>query len=155
MKENTSLARKAVRRRMDRRRANRSTLLGRLILILILLMLLGASITGIVVAGGAGVAGYNVSSYYNSIVPAGITQLKQYEAAPNQSTRIYDRTGQHLLAELYDPSVGMRQPVHIQDISPWVITATVAMEDPTFFSNLGFDPRGLVRALYEDLRYKQ
>ncbi|HXZ05226.1 MAG TPA: hypothetical protein VEH81_10355, partial [Ktedonobacteraceae bacterium] len=45
-----------------------------------------------------------------------------------QSTRIYDRKG-NLLYELYDPRYGRRTYVNYNDISPLLVSATVAAED--------------------------
>ncbi len=63
--------------------------------------------------------------------------------------RIYDRNGT-LLYQFVDPYAGLRRPVPLTDISPWLVKATVAVEDPTFYTNPGFSPRGLARAGYEN-----
>jgi membrane peptidoglycan carboxypeptidase len=62
-----------------------------------------------------------------------------------QSTRIFDRKGR-LLYELYDPKYGRRTYVNYNDISPLLISATVAAEDHTFWNNSGVDFQGTLRA---------
>jgi len=62
-----------------------------------------------------------------------------------QTTRIYDRDGE-LLQEVDNPDYGWRTFVPLEDISPYLIDATVAAEDATFWNNPGIDPVGIVRA---------
>ncbi len=68
-------------------------------------------------------------------------------ASTFNSTHIYDRNGK-LLFELNDPNAGRRIVVPIQQIPPNVIEATLATEDPTFYTNPGFDIVGIARALF-------
>ena len=68
-----------------------------------------------------------------------------------QSTRIYDRKG-NLLYELYDPRYGRRTYVNYNDISPLLISATVAAEDHTFWTNSGVDVQGTLRAAVANLQ---
>jgi penicillin-binding protein 1C len=68
-----------------------------------------------------------------------------------QTTKIYDRNGV-LLYEIIDPSGGDRQWVELSDISPYLICATVLIEDKTFYDNQGFDLRGILRALVANLQ---
>jgi membrane peptidoglycan carboxypeptidase len=70
-----------------------------------------------------------------------------------QSTRIYDRNG-HLLYELYDPKYGRRTYINYSDISPLLITATVAAEDHSFWTNSGVDFQGTLRAAIANLQNK-
>ncbi|MEP7359119.1 MAG: transglycosylase domain-containing protein, partial [Anaerolineales bacterium] len=69
-----------------------------------------------------------------------------------QTTQIYDRTDQHLLYEVIDPRGGDRQYLAYGQIPPEVISATVAIEDKTFFTNPGYDLVGITRALISNLR---
>jgi membrane peptidoglycan carboxypeptidase len=69
-----------------------------------------------------------------------------------QTTRIYDRTGNHLLLEVIDPRGGDRQYVAYNALPLEVISATVALEDKTFFTNPGYDWLGMTRALISNLR---
>ncbi len=69
-----------------------------------------------------------------------------------QTTRLYDRTGQHLLLEVIDPRGGDRQYVYYNALPPEIISATVALEDRTFFTNPGYDLFGIARALVSNLQ---
>jgi penicillin-binding protein 1A len=51
------------------------------------------------------------------------------------------------------PAEKNRQPVTDARISPWVPKATVAIEDRRFYTHGGIDPKGIVRALWEDVRH--
>jgi membrane peptidoglycan carboxypeptidase len=60
------------------------------------------------------------------------------------TTRVYDRTGTHLLALVYNQD---RDPVAYADIPATLVMATVDTEDRTFWTNPGVDFIGTVRAL--------
>ncbi|MBW5448687.1 PBP1A family penicillin-binding protein [Cohnella sp. CFH 77786] len=67
-----------------------------------------------------------------------------------QSTQILDAEG-NVLATL---AGGVnRQPVKLSEISPWLVKATLAVEDRRFYEHSGFDARGLVRAAWVDVRH--
>ena len=66
-----------------------------------------------------------------------------------QVTQLYDRTGQHLLYEFYEER---RIAIPLRDVSPAMVQATLAIEDPSFYQHKGFDLRGLLRAVLVDLR---
>jgi len=68
-----------------------------------------------------------------------------------KTTRILDRNGD-LLYEILDQSGGKRTPVHLSDLPPVVIDAVLAAEDASFYDNPGIEPRGIIRAAYQDLR---
>jgi penicillin-binding protein 1C len=61
-----------------------------------------------------------------------------------QTTRILDRNGT-LLQEIADPDTGWRTFVPYDKISPYLIDATVAAEDATFWSHNGVEPIAIVR----------
>ncbi|HYP42335.1 MAG TPA: PBP1A family penicillin-binding protein, partial [Chloroflexia bacterium] len=63
-----------------------------------------------------------------------------------QTTKIYDRNGVPLL-DLVDEQTGLREEVTLDKVAPLVISATIAAEDATFYTNLGVDPVGIVRAV--------
>ena len=69
-----------------------------------------------------------------------------------KSTKILDRHGRTLY-EIIDPLGGRRVIVTFSDLPSVLIEATIATEDPTFFTNLGVSPTGIARALYQDLRH--
>ncbi len=66
-----------------------------------------------------------------------------------ESSRIFDRNGE-LLYEFFD--AGRRTSVGINQIAPLVISATVAVEDQSFFTNTGVDPSGIARTLFSSLQ---
>lgn len=68
-----------------------------------------------------------------------------------ESTIIYDREGNQLYAIHGEEN---RELVDLQDISPHLIQATLAIEDRKFYNHLGFDPKGLVRAVLNNLQGK-
>ncbi len=66
-----------------------------------------------------------------------------------QSTKIYDRTGNILL---YDVHGTMRRTeVPLDQISPNLRNATVAIEDATFYSHHGFRPLSFLRAILANI----
>ncbi len=71
------------------------------------------------------------------------------EATIGQSIA-YDRNGQKLY-EYVDPYGRLRDPVPLAEISPYMIAASVATEDASFYSNPGVNFRGLARAAWENL----
>ncbi|MBI5876429.1 MAG: PBP1A family penicillin-binding protein [Chloroflexi bacterium] len=77
------------------------------------------------------------------------SELRQRASSFN-STRILDRKGR-LIYELNDPDTGRRIAVPIQQIPPVLIQATLATEDPSFYTNPGFDVIGIARVLYNVL----
>lgn len=61
-----------------------------------------------------------------------------------ESTKIYDKTGEHLL---YETGKDVRRTyTKIDDISDHLVNATIALEDKTFYSHHGFDPVGILRS---------
>ncbi|GAB4530546.1 MAG: hypothetical protein Fur0018_17940 [Anaerolineales bacterium] len=70
-------------------------------------------------------------------------------AAKFETTRILDRNG-NVLYEVIDPSAGRRTYVSLDQISPYLVAATIATEDKGFYSHPGFDPLALVRALWQN-----
>ncbi|MBI2452727.1 MAG: PBP1A family penicillin-binding protein [Parcubacteria group bacterium] len=67
-----------------------------------------------------------------------------------EPTRIYDRTGEHLLYELYGKE--KRKTVALQDIPDSLKQAIIATEDSYFYSHWGLDWRGLARAAFANIK---
>ncbi|MGI5836959.1 MAG: transglycosylase domain-containing protein [Chloroflexota bacterium] len=67
-----------------------------------------------------------------------------------KTTQILDRNGK-LLYEIYDKNGGKRTPIYLGDMPPHLINATIATEDQDFYQNVGFDPKGIVRAVWHNL----
>lgn len=61
-----------------------------------------------------------------------------------QSTKIYDRTGTRLLYEIYQNQ--KRTIVNLEDMSPWVPKAFVAVEDKHFYEHSGVRVLSIIRA---------
>lgn len=69
-----------------------------------------------------------------------------------ETTIIYDSAGQVPLYEVIDPHAGDRSWVPLEEISPYLVCATIALEDKTFYVNPGFDLEGIARAFWTNLR---
>ncbi|OUM94780.1 MAG: carboxypeptidase [Thermobacillus sp. ZCTH02-B1] len=67
----------------------------------------------------------------------------------SQTSYIYDSRG-GVIAALH--AGGHRRPVELQEISPYLVQATLAIEDRRFFEHHGIDLRGLARAALVNLR---
>ena len=61
-----------------------------------------------------------------------------------ESTRIYDRTGTHLLYEIGDVR---RTTVPLDQISDYIIKATITAEDDQFYKHHGIDLKGIARGV--------
>ena len=79
--------------------------------------------------------------------------MQTYQPGPEprlfQTTRIYDRNGV-LMAELMDE--GRRTWIPLDQISPYLIQATVATEDASFYTNSGIDTKRIVGALLRNIQ---
>jgi 1A family penicillin-binding protein len=100
----------------------------------------------------ATLAGIGVYASYASSLPS--PQELHQRTTPFKSTKIYDRNGR-LLFEIFDPQGGRRTVVPYEQLPRAVIDATVATEDATFFTNPGFSPMAIAKALYRDLRARE
>ncbi len=98
---------------------------------------------------GLGVGSYIVFQYYSiaSTLPD-VGDLRN-RASQFETTRILDRNGQALY-EILDPNAGRRTYIPIKEISPNLVAATIATEDKEFYSNRGFDPVAIIRALWKN-----
>ncbi len=113
---------------------------------MIILGLFGISL--VVLASGS----YMLVKYY-SIVKSedwpDVGELYQ-RTSDFETTRILDRSG-NVLYEIMDPNAGRRTYVSLDDISPYLVAATVATEDKAFYTHPGFDPMAIVRAFWQNL----
>ena len=64
-------------------------------------------------------------------------------------TEIYSADGERIKI------LGERHPIVLEDISPFFTKAIIAVEDSRFYRHSGIDHRGLVRALWTNLRKKR
>jgi membrane peptidoglycan carboxypeptidase len=66
-----------------------------------------------------------------------------------QSTKIYDKTGEHLLFEAFDTE--RRTIITLEEIPEHVKQATILIEDQNFYTHGGFDTKGIIRASIKNL----
>ncbi|HLG50810.1 MAG TPA: penicillin-binding protein 1C [Chloroflexota bacterium] len=99
---------------------------------------------------GFGLVG-DIASYLTRDLPP-IDQV--FSKSVFQSAMIYDRKGR-LLYEMFDPQGGRRTLVHLKDIPPVLIDATLSTEDVNFYTNPGVDPLSILRALVQDILHRQ
>ena len=104
------------------------------------------ALAGVVALGVAGTAYSAYSDLAASLKPrlAAIENRESFE-----TTRLYDRHGQ-LLYEFF--GAGKRTRVPLDQISTYLISATIAIEDRTFFENRGVDYLGIARTLFSSLQ---
>lgn len=113
--------------------------------ILILAIATGAIVT---VSAGALIASYY---YFAQDLPTP-EQFEELTLTSFETTKIYDRTGEHLLYEVRDPKGGDRTIIPMRDIPVYMRNATVALEDKTFYTNPGgINIEGILRAAWNNL----
>jgi len=78
----------------------------------------------------------------------------QGKASQFETADILDRNG-NLLYEIVDPNAGRRSYVNLNDISPYLIAATIATEDKDFYSHPGFDVIAIFRAAIQNFKSHQ
>ncbi len=131
------------RRRKRRRRTSFATVVTRLFVLGFVGLLI------IVMLGGGGGAIY----YAQVTAPAfrGIDDVSdlQARALGFETTRIRDRDG-NILYELNDPEGGFRDTVTLDQVSPYMIHATISTEERGYFINPGFSIPGIIRAVYQN-----
>jgi membrane peptidoglycan carboxypeptidase len=93
--------------------------------------------------------------YANSFFASLPSVQNQDAAAFRGDTLIYDRASKdgQLLADV-GHNGDHRQDVTLDQVSPKIVQATVAVEDKTFWTNPGFDPSGIARAAIADYRHQ-
>lgn len=144
MPSQTTLAlrkrRRRARRRDERPRLGRQTAgIGAS-----LLAVAGVCIT--VAAVAAIGSGWHIYRGYAELLPD-IEALSVWDEE-FQTVSIYDRSGEHLLLLSVDPRpfAGDRTFVSLEQMSPWIWKAAIALEDRSFWENPGFSIRGISRA---------
>jgi len=71
------------------------------------------------------------------------------ERAVAQSTKIYDRTGEHLLYEIHGEE--NRTLIKIGELPEYVVWATLVLEDRNFYQHHGFNLRGVIRSVISNI----
>lgn len=126
----------------------------KVILVVLAVLVFGSllSVVGVIAFSAMTVA--NMYAEYAQNLPEPAT-LSRQAATQFKTTKILDRTGKVVLYELFDPTGGNRTNVALAKISPYLINATIALEDKSFWTNEGVDYAGMVRAVYNMLRGQQ
>jgi penicillin-binding protein 1C len=125
------------------RRRGCGACLGRAFIVSLLLLAL-LIFTGIVVASTL------VYADMSREIEAGVAKLDAArERETFETTQIFDRNGE-LLWEIFGE--GKRTKMPVSQVSPALIQATVAVEDDTFYENIGLDAPSLLAALIANLR---
>ncbi|HET91929.1 MAG TPA: hypothetical protein ENN99_14505 [Chloroflexi bacterium] len=138
--------------RRQRRRAEKTSGVRQAIRILgVLLLIVVFAIVGVIASGVGTTLG--TYAYFTRDLP----EPEQIEAAEKsfETTKIYDRTGETLIYEVIDPFGGDRTWVSLEQIPDSLICATIASEDKTFWTNPGFDSRGIARAFWSNVQDQQ
>jgi penicillin-binding protein 1C len=98
--------------------------------------------------GGVGA----VYAYYSQQLPSA-EEIGQSTISSFKTTKIYDRSGEHLLYEVLPPEGGARTLVPLHQIPEHVRYATIALEDQSFYENpAGINVAGLARAAINNIR---
>ena len=111
-------------------------------------MLVIGLFVGIVMA----IIGGSLAVYYYNRIASTLPEVQDLreQAAQFETTRILDREG-NILYELVDPSAGKRTYVPLDEISPYLVAATIATEDANFYSHPGYDVMAIARSFYYNL----
>lgn len=125
-------------------RRNWGTCLSRVIAISLLLALVG----GVVTIAGL-VIGYQMIA---SDLPN--PEELASRASTFETAILYDRDGGQLYS-LADPTAGNRTYVTLDRIASDLVEATIATEDARFYTNPGFDPIGIARAIVQAARERE
>jgi 1A family penicillin-binding protein len=114
--------------------------------LLLFVATIGAVLTALVTIGAATAAALYHS--FTEDLPA-VTAVSTRETF--KTTRILDRHGE-LLYELFDHTGGKRTVVPLNDMGLLMKEAILAAEDATFYENAGVEPRGIARALWQNIQ---
>ena len=71
------------------------------------------------------------------------------KASQFETLRIMDRQ-ENLLYEIVPPEAGRRDHVTLDEMSPYVLAAVIAVEDRDYYDHPGFDIRAIIRALFQN-----
>ena len=85
-------------------------------------------------------------AWYSRDLP---TPDKIIDRSVAQSTKIYDRTGEHLLFEAFDTQ--RRTIIPLEQIPEYIKQGTILVEDQNFYQHKGFDTKGILRAVVKNL----
>lgn len=94
-------------------------------------------------------ASYLVIQYFTILASLPEFDDLKNRASQFETTRILDREGNELY-QVLDPNAGRRTYIPLDQMSPYVIAATIATEDKEFYNHPGYDPVALMRALWQN-----
>lgn len=99
---------------------------------------------------GAGIAGFI------AMLAAGLLLLYLYQAPlppidSDQNSRMLDAEGN--VAAVFSASEKNQKAVPLDEVSPYLIQATLAVEDRHFYEHIGFDLKGMVRAALVNIEH--
>lgn len=117
------------------------------LIVVVVVLVVGAWLTSLMVSVGSAYAMYE--SFAQQLPDPTSIETEQEDF---ETTKIYDRTGQVLLYEVFDPLWGDRNYVQLNEIPEFCRESTIVLEDKTFYSNVGFDPEGIGRAFVQNLQ---
>jgi len=104
----------------------------------------------IVVALGLILVAVGIYEYYSIAATLPSVSDLQQRASQFETTHILDRNGD-VLYEINDPNAGRRTYVPLNEISPYLVAATLSTEDKDFYTHGGFDPFAILRAFWENI----
>ena len=146
----TSLDIVRARRRRGAQRHSRSWI-GRLGIVLAALVTL--------VVGTASLIGALAFANLTEDLPSVQAIEAQFDASSGlyRTTALYDRTGQTRLMEVFAPAAADQRAVRLAPQLPdhapqYLLQATIALQDPQFWTSPGYDPAWLARVLVAALR---
>ena len=124
------------RRRRDRLRKARAR---RRVLVLLVIAVVVGGAAAVAAASFTGVAAFRESCDLTSLQPVAI----------GENSFVYAADGSFLGAI---PAENNRQPLRLDEMTPWLGRATVAIEDRRFYEHDGLDYEGIVRAAVENYK---
>lgn len=110
--------------------------------------LFGKIILGLFLAGVLGVVG--VFAFFYKDLPDPKNLNNRFVA---ESTKIYDRTGTHLLYDIHGEE--KRTQIDFSQIPDTVKYATIALEDQNFYTNHGIEISSIIRAGIADILHRK
>ena len=104
----------------------------------------------LVIMASAAVIGLSIALVFVAYISVDLPDLDQIaNRRINQSTKIYDRTGEVLLFEIHGEE--KRTVVPFDKIPDIVKQATIAAEDKNFYEHPAFDWKALARSVWIDI----
>ncbi len=103
------------------------------------------ALTLVILLGMIGYYLYEVDRYAEAV-----DELRE-RTSDFETTLIMDANGTQL-AEFSDPTTGPRREIPLDQISPWLIHATISTENETFYTDPGFSILAIVRAAYQNVQ---